>query len=100
MDDDGSAIGSIVLERWNHHEWSPRNNESSSSQSSHDGVAIVDDPMQIDEVGDTTLCFNESLGVFWWWSRARDNRKYKGIGMAMDIERYKKMEFMINKSKN
>ena len=28
-------------------------------------VEIVDDPMHIDEVGDTTLRFNATLGVFW-----------------------------------
>ena len=26
---------------------------------------IADDPMQIDEVGDKTLRFNATLGVFW-----------------------------------
>ena len=56
---DGSAAGSNVSEP----RAITRNNES-PSQSSRD-VAIIDDPMQIHEVDDTTVRFNAILGVFW-----------------------------------
>ena len=59
--DDGSAVGSMSLSE-------PRviiiRNSKAPPQSSRE--VIVDDPMQIDELGDTaTLRFNAILGVFW-----------------------------------